>query len=101
MNRQWLLVRLPNPLRSRPEDHTVRVVSTMVADLVGRLRAEDPKALWQFRRPGPVGGADLGLWFHSTRPVLADLERRVRVQTAQHNWPLITQAYAPETAKYR
>ncbi|HLL37837.1 MAG TPA: lantibiotic dehydratase C-terminal domain-containing protein [Streptomyces sp.] len=101
MNRQWLFVRLPNPMRSRPEEHTARVLSTMTADLVAHLRAEDPDALWRFGRPGPVTGPDLGLWFHSTEPVLKELERRLRAQTSEHNWPMITGAHLPETAKYR
>ncbi|CAL9419414.1 hypothetical protein SUDANB105_01813 [Streptomyces sp. enrichment culture] len=101
MNRQWLFVRLPNPMRSRPEEHTARVLATMTADLVGHLRAEDPQALWQFRRPGPAAGPDLGLWFHSTEPVLKELERRLRAQTSEHNWPMITGAHLAETARYR
>ncbi|MEU1194324.1 lantibiotic dehydratase C-terminal domain-containing protein [Streptomyces sp. NPDC005859] len=101
MNRQWLFVRLPNPMRSRPENHAARVVSTVLTELVGHLRAQDPQALWQFRGPGAAGERDLGVWFHSSEPVLRDLERRLLARTAAYNWPMITSAYAPETAKYR
>ncbi|MGW3291254.1 lantibiotic dehydratase C-terminal domain-containing protein [Streptomyces sp. NPDC001002] len=101
MNRQWLFVRLPNPMRSRPETHAVRVVTTMVGDLVGRLRTEDPDALWEFRRPDAAGQGDLGLWFHSSEPVLKELERRLLAHTSAYNWPMISGTYAPETAKYQ
>ncbi|KUO23038.1 lantibiotic dehydratase C-terminal domain-containing protein [Streptomyces dysideae] len=101
MNRQWLFVRLPNPMRSRPENHAARVVSTLVTELVGRLRTQDPEALWQFRGPGAGGEPDLGLWFHSAEPVLKDLERRLLARTSAYNWPMITSTYLPETAKYR
>lgn len=100
MNRQWLCVRLPNPMRSRPENHADRVVATMVGELVGHLRTQDPDALWEFRRPDPGGEPDLGLWFHSAEPVLRDLERRLLARTSAYNWPMITGTYAPETAKY-
>ncbi|WP_051735616.1 lantibiotic dehydratase C-terminal domain-containing protein [Streptomyces sp. NRRL B-3229] len=100
MNRQWLFVRLPNPMRSRPEQHAVRVVTTMVGELVDHLRTQDPDAQWEFRRPDATGGPDLGLWFHSAEPVLKELERRLLARSSAHNWPMITCTYAPETVKY-
>ncbi|MCX5410019.1 hypothetical protein OHA37_40040 (plasmid) [Streptomyces sp. NBC_00335] len=100
MTRQWLFIRLPNPMRSRSEDHVSRVVSTTVADLVSRLRTADPGGHWQFTRPGPGTGADLTLSFHSTGEVLRDLERRLRSLTAAYNRPMITDRYEPPTGKY-
>lgn len=100
MSRDWLFVRIPNPLRNRNEDHSARVVSTAVADLAGHLRAADPEGNWQFRRPDEEAGSNLGLWFHSTHEVLKELERRLRTHTAAHNWPVITDRYDPPTAKY-
>ncbi|MFG2951602.1 lantibiotic dehydratase C-terminal domain-containing protein [Streptomyces adustus] len=101
MNRQWLFVRLPNPMQSRPETHAIRVMTTMVGGLVGHLRAQDPDALWEFRRPNAAGQGDLGLWFHSFEPVLKELERRLLAHTSTYNWPMISGTYAAETAKYQ
>ncbi|MCJ1678331.1 hypothetical protein MTF65_13430 [Streptomyces sp. APSN-46.1] len=102
MSRDWLFVRIPNPLRNNQnEDHSSRVLSTAVADLAGHLRLADPEGNWQFRRPDRSAGSNLGLWFHSTHEVLEELERRLRAHTAAHNWPVITDRYDPPTAKYR
>lgn len=100
MNRQWLFIRLPNPMRSHSEEHVSRVVSTMAADLVSHLRFADPAGHWQFRRPDRATGSELTLSFHSTVDVLRELERRLRSDTAAYNWPMITDRYEPPTDKY-
>ncbi|HEX5401275.1 MAG TPA: lantibiotic dehydratase C-terminal domain-containing protein [Pseudonocardiaceae bacterium] len=65
---------------------TEQAISDLVPPLVDHLRAADPDGRWFFQRTPGKAERTLGICFHSTEPVLGELEHLVEVESAKHDW---------------
>lgn len=86
MRRGWSSFHIPKTLTTNPDVPTEQAISDLVPPLVDHLRAADPDGRWFFQRTPDETERTFGLCFHSTEPVLGELEHLVEVESAKRDW---------------
>ncbi|MEU6994423.1 lantibiotic dehydratase C-terminal domain-containing protein [Streptomyces sp. NPDC046465] len=107
MTRNWLFVRLLEPLTPREaagsiqrSEESVPEIPPLVHEIVDLLYAEDNEALWYFERLEDHYGPHLALWLRARPEVVQRIGQEIGRTSGTYQQSVVWDHYEPPTAKY-